>query len=534
MKQLNTLIKKRINTVCDHFPVIMPIAGIFTCVFLVAAAFNHYQLRQHVLHDGNESIVKLEHYIDSVADNLQILHQSVGEDCSQADKLELRSKVFNSRMIKEIGLYKDGVVYCTSNEGRSNIRLFNSTLQRIDASPKHITISLMNSKSQMKTFFIYSSSDKRKGINALLHPQQFLELISPAFEERRYGYQIQVLNEVIRSNHTQQLQNLNLYTFASELYPFSISIFLTNQSYQYHYLTHIGETVSIALVLSLLYLMLRYQTLAKRSVEYSLINAIHQDQIELYLQPIVDIHSRKLVGSEALVRWNHPVQGQISPEQFIPLAEKLGIIDQVTQFAFKEVTRFLKNNPNYGSDKYISINISRYQIVQPAFVEYLQSYANKHPMFVKRVLLELTENVDLTPDQLDVALNHLKQIRTLGFEIAIDDFGTGYSGLNLIRLMNFDVVKIDQVFIKSLHSDSNIKPVLKSMVQLATDLGMKVIAEGVETEYQIEQLEQLGVTFIQGFYYARPIKPADFTRFYEMTDEAYNHSKPIPRWNADS
>ncbi|WP_052131271.1 EAL domain-containing protein [Vibrio caribbeanicus] len=531
MKKRNFMVENRFKEIWSHFPVLLPVTSIFVGVFLLAAIFNHHQLRKHALTDGSDSINKLERYIDTMADDLQTLAIKVGDDCSEQDKLALRAKVFNSRMLKEIGLYKDGIVYCTSNEGPSQIRLFNSTLQRIDASPKHITISLTESKSKLKTFFIYSSSDKKRGINALLHPQQFLELISPVFEERKYGYQIHVLNEVIQSNQTQP--GLKLYSFSSSLYPLSISVYLTSESYQNHYLSHVGETVSIALVLSLLYLMIRYQTLVKRSVEYSLVNAIHQEQIELYLQPIVDIHSRKVVGSEALVRWNHPVQGQISPEQFIPLAEKLGIIDRVTEYAFREVTRFLKRNPDYCEHNYISINISRYQIVKPEFVDYLTNYAKRHPKLITRILLELTENVDLTSEQLDLALTHLTQIQSLGFEIAIDDFGTGYSGLNLIRQMKFDVVKIDQVFIKSLHSDSNIKPVLKSMIQLATDLGMRVIAEGVETEYQIEQLEQLGVKYIQGFYYARPIKPEDFAVFYQMSDTAHIQAQPVPRWNAD-
>lgn len=533
MRQPNTLIKKWLKTVFGHFPVLLPVTGIFACVFLIAAAFNHYQLNLHVVGDGTKSIVKLENYIDSVAGDLQELNKLVGDDCSQSDKLELRSKVFSSQMLKEIGLYKDGVVYCTSNEGQTNIRIFNSTLERIEHSPKNITISLMKSKSQLKTFFIYSSSDKNTGINALLHPQQFLELISPLFDKHSYGYQIQVLDQVIQSSHIQELDSVHLYNFTSELYPFSIGIFLTNQSYYTHYMGHIGETISVALVLSLLYLMIRYNTLTKRTVEYALMDAIKQNQIELYLQPIVDIHSRRIVGSEALVRWNHPLRGQISPEEFIPLAEKLGIIDEISKFSFKEVTEFLTQNSEYcDEEKYISINISRYQIIQPTFVAFLKDYGHKHPEMAQRILLELTENVDLPPEQLDFALENLKEIQSLGFSIAIDDFGTGYSGLNLIRLMNFDVVKIDQVFIKSLHSDSNIMPVLRSMVQLATDLDMRVIAEGVETEYQIEQLEKLGVTSIQGFYYARPINPTEFALFNVMSDDAYNGSRPIPRWDA--
>lgn len=530
MRQPLSNIQKWLDSVCNHFPVFVPICAIFASIFLFTAAINHHQLLQHVQEDGEQSIDKLERYIALVAKDLQQLQLTVGEACSQQDKLNLRAKVFNSRMIKEIGLYKDGMVYCTSNEGHAQIPLFNSTLQRIDASPKHITISLNESNSQLKTIFIYSSSDARRGINALLHPQQFLELISPLFDERKYGYQIQVLHKVIQSHHHQALENKNLYRFSSHLYPFSVSIYLTSEAYQAHYLGQIGETILIALALSFLYLMVRYQTLAKRSVEYSLLTAIQQEQIEFYLQPIVDLQSHQVIGSEALVRWNHPIQGHISPQQFIPLAEKLGVINQVTNYVFDQVTLFFKDNPKYCRTSYISINISRYQIVEPEFVDYLTAYSQRYPDFAHSILLELTENVDLSTEQLEVALTHLKEIQTMGFEIAIDDFGTGYSGLNLIRLMSFDVVKIDQVFIKSLHTDSNITPVLKSMIQLATDLGMRVIAEGVETRHQVRQLEQLGVKYIQGFYYSKPITPENLSTYYKIANEAIVMSLPIPRW----
>ena len=533
MTQNNPNLVKVVKAVSIHFPHLAPIIGIFVLIFLLSAGVSYHQLRDQVLSDGNNAIGQLEHYIDNIADELQVLEAEVGGDCSAQDKSDLQAKVFNSRILKEIGLYKSGVVYCTSNEGPTNIRLFTSTWQRIQASPQRITVSFKESKNKLQTLFVYAANDKESGINALLHPEQFLELVSPSFESRQYGYDIQILNSVIQSNTDEaKIDTSNRFHFQSKLYPFTISIFLTFDSYQHQYVSNLGETALIALVLSLLYVIIRYQTLARLSIEYSLLTAIKEEQIELYLQPIVDIHSRKLVGSEALVRWNHPVQGNMSPEQFIPLAEKLGAIDRITKYMFKEISRFLKRNPDYLNESYISINISRYQIVQPEFVQFLERYKRRYPNYVGRILLELTENVELCSEQLDIALVNLKAIQELGFAIAIDDFGTGYSGLNLVRMIKFDVVKIDQVFIKSLHTESNIKPVLKSMIQLADDLDMKIIAEGVETEAQIEQLEMLGVKYIQGFYYAKPIKPDELATFHRMTNEALTLSEPIPRWKS--
>lgn len=533
MKQNNPNMKKVVRTVYLHFPHLIPIVGIFACVLFIAAIVNYYMLREQVMSDGSASISQLERYIDTIADNLQVLELKVGEDCSAQDRLDLKSEVFNSELMKEVGLYNNGVVYCTSNEGQTKIRLFSSTLQRIQASENNITVTLRESKSRLQTIFIYVARDQRHGINALLPPQQFLDLVSPAFDKRMYRYQIKVMDQVIQSNFAEtKIDRGESYHFSSNLYPFTISIFLSLDAYKQQYLAYLDKVILIALVLSLIYVLLRYQTLARLSIEYALLTAIKEEQIELYLQPIVDIRSRKLVGSEALVRWNHPVQGKMSPEQFIPLAEKLGAIDKITKYIFKEITRFLENNPAYLNENYISINISLHQIVETEFVRYLERYKEQYPDHVSRILLELTENVELTSEQLSIALANLKAIQDLGFDIAIDDFGTGYSGLNLVRMMKFNVVKIDQVFIKSLHTDSNIKPVLKSMIQLANDLEMKVIAEGVETESQIEQLQLLGVKYIQGFYYAKPIKPEELATFHQMTNEALDLSQPIPRWKS--
>ncbi|EGU35859.1 hypothetical protein VII00023_16545, partial [Vibrio ichthyoenteri ATCC 700023] len=226
-----------------------------------------------------------------------------------------------------------------------------------------------------------------------------------------------------------------------------------------------------------------------------------------YLQPIVDINNNEVVGSEALVRWNHPKQGKISPEIFIPLAESLGVIDLLTKKTLNNVARFLTDNPTYHEKKYVSVNLSRVCLVDDDFVTHLLLFTKRYPDLVSCLLLEVKENLDFDQNQLQRALHNLKRIQTMGFHLAIDDFGTGYSGLNFIRLHRFQVMEIDQVFIKSLHSDSTITPVLISMIQLAKELKMKVIAEGVETEQQIELLKELDVSYIQGFYYSHPIKP---------------------------
>ncbi len=490
-----------------HLPNLLPVVAIFAFVFFFSILGNYYHTKQELKSDGQKSVQMLERHIVKIAQQLREIDAQISPNCDLEDKLTLRAHVFHSDLLKEVGVYHQGIVTCTSNEGSTHIELGSDTMQRINHAANNITISLGTSKSNLTTFFIYTSVNQFHGLNALIPPEKILSIIAPFLDLRQYRYQIEIIDHLLSDDNPQSLRYDDTRIFQSNLYPLTVKIQPTAGTYRYHYFKHIWQTILFASLVSLFYLLLRYQMLAKRSIEYSLLNAIDSDQIELYLQPIIDINSNKVVGSEALVRWNHPAQGKISPEIFIPLAEKLGVIDIITRKTFSTVVKFLKQHPHYHENHYISINLSRTSLINAEFIDYLKRFARRHPEYIQSILLEVTENIDFDQTELDLALAHLDMIKVMGFSLAIDDFGTGYSGLNFIRLHPFHVMKIDKVFIKSLHSDSTITPVLASMIHLANELKMKVIAEGVETEQQIELLRKLGVCYIQGFYYSQPITP---------------------------
>lgn len=513
MKSLEPKINRFNSTTKEmftHLPNLAPVVIIFLLVFCLSALLNFYHTQIAVKKDGNASMAELENYIETIAYELHELSPYISHHCNDSDKLGLRSYVFNSDMLKEAGAYHQGVVTCTSNEGKANIPLYPALLSRLANTSNKVTISLSQSKSGFTAFFIYASTGESSGLNALLPPSDFLETVIPRLQERRYGYSFKVLGEHIYSDNNRLEETKSILHFSSQRYPLSLTLYVNNESYLFYFVQHIWQTILIACLLSVCYLLIRYQMLAKRSIEFSLLSAIKHDRIEMYLQPIVDITTERVVGSEALLRWNHPSQGQISPDIFIPLAEKLGVIGDVTKQTFSTLTQFLHANPTYTENRYISVNISRNSIIDANFIRYLYDYANSHPDIVGSILLEVTENIDFSQLELKSALDNLNTLKQLGFQIAIDDFGTGYSGLNFIRLHSFHVMKIDRVFIKSLHSESTITPVLVSMIHLANELKMKVIAEGVETPQQIAQLRKLGVRYIQGFYYSHPIKPDAF------------------------
>ena len=510
MHSENFTLRKSITSTKEaltYLPNLMPVVVIFLLAFSFSILDNYYHTQQATQQDGKALIQTLERYIERTASELYVLNSRVGKNCENEDKLTLRGHVFHSEFIKEIGIYKNDRVVCTSNEGPNNIPLSQTISDRINASKNHITVFVSRSHSDLNTLFIYASISDHYGLNALLPPGRFVSLIAHIVEDQKYQYTLRILDTDLSAGLNQDSIDSNYALFTSKLYPLEIKLRPTSATYQYHYFRHMWQTILAASLFSLLYLIIGYQLLAKRSIEFSLFNAIKNNHIELYLQPIVDANNNTIVGSEALVRWDHPTQGHISPDIFIPIAEKLDIITFLTKKTLQSVAKFLDENPNYQEKKYVSINVSRVCLIDDAFIEYLTSFTKRHPHLVASLLLEVTENLDFDQQQLDNALKNLQKMQKMGFSLAIDDFGTGYSGLNFIRLHPFHVMKIDQVFIKSLHTDTSITPVLISMIRLAKELKMNVIAEGVETEQQIELLKTLGVSYIQGFYYSHPIKP---------------------------
>ncbi|MBF4257814.1 cyclic diguanylate phosphodiesterase [Vibrio anguillarum] len=491
-----------------------PILGIFFFVFTLAIIKNFYDTNRLATRFGEQAITQLEHHINQTSDELNQLSKNISKHCQREDIIALRSYVFRSKMVKEVGMYNaHGTIFCTSNEGHTTIHLYKHILDRLKQSPTNTTISLTKSRSKEQTFFVYASQPDMSGLNALMPPEQFMNLVAPKLAKWHYGYQVNVLSQSIRSDQEEIDSAHTSFLFKSEHYPLSIQIYLNNGSYAYHFLDNLWLVLLTASIISLIYLAYHNYYLSRNTLEVSLREAISSHQLELYLQPIVDITENRIVGSEALLRWNEPSQGYISPTIFIPLSERIGVIHQITYRVLKLVTECVEQHKHALHDQYISINISRLLIIDNYFMDYMKRYATKHPAIVPRLLLEITEDNHFNVDELKLAMENLQRLKQLGFKIAIDDFGTGYSGLNFIHQHDFHTLKIDQVFIKSLHQNSAITSVLVSMIKLAKQLNMRLIAEGVENQDQVRELELLGVRYIQGFYYSEPMSVDAFFQF---------------------
>lgn len=246
--------------------------------------------------------------------------------------------------------------------------------------------------------------------------------------------------------------------------------------------------------------------------------ALVDRQLEVYYQPIVSVATGKVVKAEALLRWQHPELGWVSPEEFIPVAEETGAIHEIGAWVFRQAVimaldwKWLEQKAGKADPTYqISINISPRQFSQDRFDEILINYLQAMDVDPARVVIEITEGL-LLNDHLDVT-SKLQNFHNAGIKIALDDFGTGYSAMGYLKKFNIDYLKIDRSFVRDLERDPQDRAIAEAIVAMSRRLGLKTIAEGVETLAQQNALSEFGCEFIQGYLHARPMPAESFLEF---------------------
>ncbi len=231
--------------------------------------------------------------------------------------------------------------------------------------------------------------------------------------------------------------------------------------------------------------------------------AIHQHHLLLCYQPQINMKTGDLHGVEALVRWQHPEHGMIYPDQFIGLAEKSGLIEPLTEEVIRLAVEQSRQWQEKGINIAISINVSTKNITSLSLPEQLKELTDKHAIDPEKITLEITESAVM--GDLTSSLDVLNRLRMKGFALSIDDFGTGYSSLSHLYKMPFTEIKIDQSFIMNMLEDSEAMIIVKICIMLGQMLGMKLVAEGVETQQVWDELQTLGCDIAQGYLMAKPM-----------------------------
>jgi diguanylate cyclase (GGDEF)-like protein len=248
------------------------------------------------------------------------------------------------------------------------------------------------------------------------------------------------------------------------------------------------------------------QAVARFQLETDLRRAIERQQFQVYYQPIVSLETGKITGFEALVRWSHPIRGMVSPTEFIPLAEELGLISFIDWWVLRQACaqlRVWQQTFAAESGLTMSVNLSSLQVSQLSLLERLDQILRETGVNGGSLKLEITESSLLKNAPCGTVI--LEQLKALGVQLSIDDFGTGYSSLARLHQLPIDTLKIDRSFINQMSNDSESLEIVRAIMNLAHGLEMDVIAEGIETKEQLEQLRSLHCEYGQGYYFSKPV-----------------------------
>jgi diguanylate cyclase (GGDEF)-like protein len=257
------------------------------------------------------------------------------------------------------------------------------------------------------------------------------------------------------------------------------------------------------------------RVLEHRELSHDLRAAIEGEALTLVFQPIQHVESGRILGCEALVRWVHPRRGQITPGEFIPLAEESGLIHDLGLFVLRQAVRTARNWP---ADVHVSVNVSPVQLESRDFPEQLLDILVSERFPPHRLVVEITETALFRDAQL--AMGAIQQINQFGVALSLDDFGTGYSSLNYIRHTPLSYIKIDKSFVNDLLSDEGCAAIVRGLIRMAQDLGVSTVAEGVETEAQLAWLKANGCTCVQGFLISRPMAESKMAQFFRAPGSA--------------
>lgn len=238
-------------------------------------------------------------------------------------------------------------------------------------------------------------------------------------------------------------------------------------------------------------------------LELELKNALKNNEFYLVYQPKVSLDNDSVRGVEALIRWNHPTRGMVPPDDFIPTAERIGLINEIGEWVIETACVQMQKWKLQGISLDMAINISSSHFSDDLFVEKIKSVKRQHNLKKGELEIEITESMSRDPKK---HIQVCQELHELGIKVAIDDFGTGYSSLSVLKQLKVDTLKVDRAFIQHLPSDQSSAMMVSAIVNMALGLGFDVVAEGVETKQQADFLKNLGSSYVQGYYFSRPVE----------------------------
>lgn len=270
---------------------------------------------------------------------------------------------------------------------------------------------------------------------------------------------------------------------------------------------------------------LRSCLLRRQAITDAMETALSQDQFMVYFQPKFSLNDYRIAGAEALIRWNHPELGPVSPGEFIPLFEKSGFITSLDRYVWKKVCALIRKWKDKGYTVFpVSVNVSRADLYQTDFADTMVELVRQYGVSPAELHLEITESA--YTENASQIINTVEQLWNRGFTIEMDDFGSGYSSLNMLNQMHLDVLKLDMKFIQSETAKKGDKGIIRYMVRLAHWMKLSVVAKGVETYEQVERLREMGCDYVQGYYFSEPVPDWEYEEIIKKYPAVKNNFVP--------
>ncbi|MGB3403815.1 MAG: EAL domain-containing protein [Microcoleaceae cyanobacterium] len=274
---------------------------------------------------------------------------------------------------------------------------------------------------------------------------------------------------------------------------------------------------------------MHHRALERLQLENDLRRAVEYHQLQLHYQPILNLKTNTIEGFEALVRWHHPKKGLIAPDQFITIAEETGMIRNIGEWVLRKACKMARqwetNYPSLGK-RFMSVNLSIYQLTEPGFVERVIQILQQTQCPAHCLRLEITESALMNQDE--VTMSVLTRLRDLGIKLCIDDFGTGYSSLSRLYYFPIQTLKVDRSFVTGMTQSMGQGKIAEAIIDLAHNLGMDVVAEGVETAEDLETLKSLGCEYAQGYWIAKPANQSTIEqRLAESSADLYLQNEEL-------
>jgi|GEM_PF-2593363 len=492
----------------ERYTVVKRILLIFIVSVVLASLFLLPRLYGETRQQGESALLALEQFIQGTARQLRPLIQSGQKDCSDPVVTHLRRQIFGFQQVKEIGLYgPDFHVYCVSSDGAVKIPLASELRERLERAYNGQTLWLTRAKvSDTPALFIYICDDEGMGANVLMSPMALGEVVGHALQGSGLAFQLDVLG------HTSdgQVQG-ERGVFASEQvfqsldYPLTLTLQQTRQSQLSFFWQHLWVGLLTGSFCALLYLYSCYRQLRRNAMRAALQRALVVGELHICYRPVMDFSRNRLSGVEALLRWQEPCQGSLSPDVVMALAERLDMIVPVTEWVLDEVSSLISAYPAELAGGYVSVTASCHQLLHYDVAALVQQRCQQVPALSRYLVLELAGDFSFSDREQSAVTRQLKALQGLGVRLVADGEGSSCAGLEFIQRYPFDMLKLERAFIRRLALDRALVAMLEPVIWRAQRQGIELVATGVEQTEQAEILTQLGVDLMQGTLFARPM-----------------------------